>query len=255
MAITFKLQDFEGPLDLLLYLIEKNKMNIYDIEIASITDQYMAYLEDTSKVELEQLSEFIVMASTLLVIKSRMLLPKEPQLLESEEDPREELVRKLLEYKKVKYVSEQLKEHQEDSDTYCFRNQIAKMEVPEVEIPYNVLLEDVSLKGLYDTFEMLMRQKDLELQEKEERKIDYTLLKRDVYTIEQKGQYILNLITLKKKITFFEICSRQMPKIELIVTFMALLELVHKKQIQIEQNQPLGDIQITGGMCDAENGD
>ncbi len=255
MVVTFKLQDFEGPLDLLLYLIEKNKMNIYDIEIAAITDQYMAYLEDTSEVQLEQLSEFIVMASTLLFIKSRMLLPKEPQLLESEEDPREELIRKLLEYKKVKYVSEQLKEHQEDSDTYCFRNQVAQMKVPETEIPYDVLLEDISLKGLYDTFEMLMRQKDLEIQEKKERRIDHNILKKDVYTIEQKSQYLLNLIILKKKVTFFEICSKEMPKIELIVTFMALLELVHKKQIQIEQEHPLGDIQIKGGTEDAEVGD
>ena len=129
MTVTFKLQDFEGPLDLLLYLIEKNKMNIYDIEISSITDQYMEYLEDASEVELDQMSDFIVMAATLLYIKSRMLLPKPNKVGEEpEEDPREELVRKLLEYKKVKYVSEKLSECQGESMQYCFRNKMAHLE-------------------------------------------------------------------------------------------------------------------------------
>jgi segregation and condensation protein A len=250
VAVTFKLQEFEGPLDLLLYLIEKNKMNIYDIEISSITDQYMEYLQDSSDTELEQLSDFIVMASNLLLIKSKMLLPKNPKLQEeAEEDPREELIRKLLEYKKVKYVSGKLSECQTQSHVYCFRNITANVAIPEIPIAYETILEDVTLKGLYHTFEELLKQKEWDKHAKMDRKIDYHILRKDVYTIEQKSIYILNLIKLKSnKITFHEVCSKHMPKIELIVTFMALLELVHKKQITIIQEEPLGNILITRGQ-------
>jgi segregation and condensation protein A len=250
VAVTFKLQDFEGPLDLLLYLIEKNKMSIYDIEIASITDQYMEYLQDSAQIELEQLSDFIVMASNLLLIKSKMLLPKNPILQEeAEEDPREELVRKLLEYKKVKYVSGKLSECQSMSYTYCFRNTEANISIPEMPIAYETILEDVTLKGLYQIFEELLKQKALEKHRKEDKKIDYHILRKDSYTIEQKSIYILNIIKLKHTTTFYDVCGVQMPKIELIVTFMALLELVHKKQIVISQNEPLGNIIITGGQA------
>lgn len=248
MSVTFKLQDFEGPLDLLLYLIEKNKMNIYDIEIASITDQYMVYLEETSNIELEQLSDFIVMASNLLLIKSKMLLPKDPKLQEEgEEDPREELVRKLLEYKKVKYVSSKLNECQAVSHFYCFRNEAATMSIPDMPIAYETILEDVTLKGLYNTFQDLLKQKEWEKHSKEDKKMDYDILRKDIYTIEQKSIYILNLIKLKSTTTFHDICSKQMSKIELIVTFMALLELVHKKKVTIIQQEQLGNIVITGG--------
>lgn len=245
MNVTFKLQDFEGPLDLLLYLIEKNKMSIYDIEISSITDQYMVYLEEASEVELDQMSDFIVMAATLLYIKSRMLLPKPNKVgEEAEEDPREELVRKLLEYKKVKYVSERLSECQGESMQYCFRNRMAHLEIPEAAIRYENVLQDLSLKILYDTFEALMQQKEWEKKSKEERKMDQSILKKDTYTIEQKSIYIREFIALNGATTFYSICNKEMPKLELIVTFMALLELIHKKEVFVIQNEPVGDIVI-----------
>ena len=247
MSVTFKLQDFEGPLDLLLHLIEKNKMSIYDIEISSITDQYMAYLEEAKEVEMEQMSEFIVMAATLLYIKSRMLLPKHPKIVEEEEDPREELVRKLIEYKKVKYVSEKLSECQVDTDRYCFRNRPAHLDLPDAQPDYSSVLERLTLKQLYDTFEALMKQKEWESKNTPEQKIDRNILKKDTYTIEQKSIYITNLIALNGQTTFFTICSKAMPKIELIVTFMALLELIHKRQVMITQEDPKGDIMIVGG--------
>lgn len=245
VSVTFKLQDFEGPLDLLLYLIEKNKMSIYEIEISSITDQYMMYLEEASEVELDQMSDFIVMAATLLYIKSRMLLPKPNKVGEEiEEDPREELVRKLLEYKKVKYVSEKLSECQGEFIGYCFRNRRAYLEIPEAAIRYEDVLQDLSLKVLYDTFETLMQQKEWEKNSKEEHKIHQSILKRDTYTIEQKSIYIRELIALNGQTTFYSICNKEMPKLELIVTFMALLELIHKKEVSVTQNEPSGDIVI-----------
>lgn len=245
MSITFKLQDFEGPLDLLLYLIEKNKMNIYDIEVSSITDQYMVYLEEASEVELNQMSDFIVMAATLLYIKSRMLLPKPNKVGEEiEEDPREELIRKLLEYKKVKYVSEKLSECQGESMQYCFRNRMAHLNIPDAPLHYEDVLKDLSLKVLYDTFEQLMQQKQLEINSKQDNKIDQSILRKDSYTIEQKSNYIRELIALSGQTTFYSICHKEMPKLELIVTFMALLELIHKKQVLVEQDEPTSDIVI-----------
>ncbi|MGL6174288.1 MAG: segregation and condensation protein A [Cellulosilyticaceae bacterium] len=247
MNITFKLEDFEGPLDLLLHLLEKNKMSIYDIEISAITDQYMEYIDNCTRLELEPMSEFIVMASTLLYIKSKMLLPKHNKSDEDklEEDPREELIRKLLEYKKIKYVSEELNERQNLSADYCFRN---KEMANEIEVPMpssEEILKDVSLEELYEMFQALLKQQQV-ISHQKEKKIDSNILRKDTYTIEEKSVYILNLLELEEKISFFELCKREMPKVELIVTFMAILELVHKKQIMIYQQGHLTDIVITG---------
>lgn len=246
MNVTFQLEDFEGPLDLLLYLLEKNKMSIYDIEIASITDQYMAYLEACETLELEQMSEFIVMASTLLYIKSKMLLPKPPrENLENEEDPREELIRKLIEYKKIKYVSTALDERQLTSGDYCFRNVEIAHQIKAPKPTTDKILEGITLQELYDTFENLMKQNQL-LKVQKEKKIDAAILKKDAYTIEEKSHYILNLLELEGAISFFGLCRVELPKVERIVTFMAILELVHKRQIKITQEEPMADIIITG---------
>ncbi len=254
MSILFKLQDFEGPLDLLLYLIDKHKMSIYDIEISCITDQYMLYLEDTHSVELDQMSEFIVMAATLLYIKSRMLLPKHTKEGEEpEEDPREELVRKLLEYKKVKYVSEELGMCQGELEQYCFRNKEANMDLPEEKIDYGDVLNDVSLKLLYDTFEQLMKNNEWNEKEKKEHRIDGQILRKDTFTIEQKTIYIRNIIILEGQTTFFNLCGGKMPKIERIVTFMAVLEMIHKREIVVSQDKINGDIVIKGGDVVEEN--
>ncbi len=250
MTATFKLNDFEGPLDLLLYLIEKNKMSIDNIEISSITDQYLEYLASAEEDELDQTSEFIVMAATLIYLKSKMLLPK-PQKIseeESEEDPRQELMMKLLEYKKIKYVSEQLNERQQNTDAYCFRDEEAHIDVPEVKLDPSDILEDITLDKLYEVFETLIRQKKLVIPPN--RHIDHNILKKDTYTVEQKSHYIMDLVKLKKRFTFSEICSVTMPKLELIVTFMAILELVHKKKISIYQKGPLEDIEIKGTDTD-----
>ncbi|MEF9958498.1 MAG: segregation/condensation protein A [Niameybacter sp.] len=253
MSVTFKLEEFEGPLDLLLYLLEKNKMSIYDIEISSITDQYLAYIEASHTLELEQMSEFIVMAATLLYIKSKMLLPKPPKNEELiEEDPREELIRKLLEYKKIKYVSHELDERQNLSSDYCFRNNES---ADQIELPTPTtqdLLIDVTLEQLYEAFQNLMKQKQILVHQKS-KKIDSSILKKDTYTIEQKALYILNLLELNGRVSFFELCTISMPKVERIVTFMSILELVHKKQIRIVQEKPLADIIITGVKEDAKD--
>lgn len=256
MSVLFKLQDFEGPLDLLLYLIDKHKMSIYDIEISCITDQYMLYLEDAREVELDQMSDFIVMAATLLYIKSRMLLPKHPKEGEEpEEDPREELVRKLLEYKKVKYVSEKLDLCQGEMEQHCFRNKIAHVDIPDMEVDYSDVLNGISLELLYDTFQQIIKSSEWEKREKKEHKIDSQILKKDIYTIEQKSIYIRNIILLEGETTFFALCGGGMPKIEKIVTFMALLEMIHKREVIVSQMVPTGEIFIRGGSINEDDTD
>lgn len=250
MSATFKLNDFEGPLDLLLYLIEKNKMSIDNIEISSITDQYLDYLAKANEDELEQTSEFIVMAATLIYLKSKMLLPKPPKIAEeeAEEDPRHELMMKLLEYKKIKYVSEKLDERQQNTDLYCFRNEEANLNIPDAKLDPNDILEDITLSKLYEAFEAILKQQKLVTPPSKQ--IDHNILKRDTYTVEQKSNYIMDLVKLRNQFRFSEICSVKMPKMELIVTFMAILELVHKKKILIYQKRPLEDIEIKGTKAD-----
>lgn len=234
--MNFKLQDFEGPLDLLLYLIEKNKMSIYNIEIASITDQYMHYLDVAQTLELDQMSEFIVMAATLLYMKSRLLLPKPIKNQEQpEEDLRAELVEKLLEYKKVKYVSQKLEECQEDLKQHCFRNQLAHLEVESMPYTYENILDNVTLTLLQDTFKQLLRQKQYERNAQKALKLDVSLLEKERYTVEQQSQYIKHIIKIQGRTTFLTLCSKVISKLELIVTFMALLELVHKGELSVVQ--------------------
>ena len=130
-GIPVKLQVFEGPLDLLLHLIEKNKIDIYDIPIAQITDQYMEYIRDMQEQDLNVMSEFMVMAATLLDIKCRMLLPREVKEDGEEEDPREELVRQLLEYKMYKYMSYELRDRMADASRCVYRKNSMPREVLE----------------------------------------------------------------------------------------------------------------------------
>ena len=166
MAIEIKLQAFEGPLDLLLHLIDKNKVNIYDIPIALITGQYMEYLSamQEEETQLDTMSEFLVMAATLLDIKSRMLLPAEKDEAGEEIDPRDELVRQLLEYKMYKYMSFELREREERAEGVYYHRQSIPKEVVSYREPVNVdeVLDKagVTLPGLYRIFQEVMKRRE-----------------------------------------------------------------------------------------------
>lgn len=248
MSITIKQDAFEGPLDLLLHLIEKNKMDVYDIQIAPITNQYMEYIEEmeqSKQISLEGMSEFIVMAATLLYIKSKMLLPKTKVEDETEEDPRQELVIRLLEYKKMKYISEELKQYEIDAEEVFYRNSpLNSADYIPATIPVEKVLEGITFQQIYQVFEDMMKRK----KDAQENKIDidYNIIKRDSYTVKEKSRYILDLIKLKDTISFYDIFQVHTPKIEMVVTFMAILELVHKKKIKIYQKKMLSNIWISG---------
>ena len=163
MGISVKLEAFEGPLDLLLHLIDKNKVNIYDIPIVEITRQYMEYIQEMTRRDLNVMSEFLVMAATLLDIKSKMLLPKEVNEEGEEEDPRQELVEKLLEYKLYKYMSYELREKQQDASFAMYKPPTIPKEVsayrPEVKV--EELLDGITLQRMHGIFKDIMRrQKD-----------------------------------------------------------------------------------------------
>ena len=160
MDLTVKLQAFEGPLDLLLHLLDKNKVNIYDIPIVEITNQYMEYIREMQRHDLNVMSEFLVMAATLLDIKAKMLLPA-PETTEDEEteDPRAQLVQQLLEYKMYKYISGELKDLQMDASRVLFKVPTIPQEVAAYEEPVDLdaLVADLTLEKLNDIFRSIMK--------------------------------------------------------------------------------------------------
>ena len=159
MGIPVKLEVFEGPLDLLLHLIDKNKIDIYDIPIVEITNQYMEYIRNMQREDLNVMSEFLVMAATLLDIKCRMLLPKEVTEDGEEEDPRQELVEQLLQYKMYKYISYQLREKETDSDMVLYKKPTIPEDVEQYVEPVDLdqLLDGLTLKKLNDIFQDVMK--------------------------------------------------------------------------------------------------
>ena len=159
MEMTIKLQVFEGPLDLLLHLLDKNKVNIYDIPIVEITAQYMEYITEMKRRDLNVMSEFLVMAATLIDIKSKMRLPKSEEEQEEEEDPRAELVQQLLEYKMYKCMAYELRDRQMDAGKVMFKEPTIPDEVMAYEEPIDMeeLVSDVTLAKLNEIFKSIMK--------------------------------------------------------------------------------------------------
>lgn len=243
MDMTIKLQVFEGPLDLLLYLIEKNKVNIYDIPIVEITSQYMEYLAEMKKRDLNILSEFLVMAATLIDIKSRMLLPSAPKEDEEEEDPRAELVQQLLEYKMYKCMAYELKDRQMDAERVMFREPAIPDEVAAYEEPVDLdeLVSDVTLAKLNEIFQSIMK--------KQADKIDpvrskFGKIQKEEVSLEEKMVYLEDYAKGHRHFSFRNLLESQSGKVEVIVTFLAILELMKTGKIFISQEHIFGDIQI-----------
>ena len=244
MSLEVKLQVFEGPLDLLLYLIEKNKVDIYDIPIVDITEQYLEYIRQMRREDMNVMSEFLVMAATLIDIKCRMLLPKEVNEDGEEEDPRTELVEKLLEYKMYKFMSYELKDKQMDAGKVWFKNRTMPKEVADYTPPvdYEQLIGEINLSGLREIFESVMKRR--------EDKIDpirsqFGKIEKDEVDMDAKMSYVQDFILLQRKCSFRNLLEKQHSKMEVIVTFMVVLELMKIGKILIEQQEAFGDIFIT----------
>ncbi len=245
VGIPVKLEVFEGPLDLLLHLIDKNKIDIYDIPIVLITEQYMKYVEMMDKKDLDVMSEFLVMAATLLNIKSKMLLPKEEKEEEGEEaDPRQELVERLLEYKMYKYASLELKDRQLDASYQLYKKPTIPKAITDYKekVDLNQLLEGVTLGKLHTVFRSIMK--------KQVDKIDpvrstFGKIEKEEITLSDKMIDIDEYARLHGCFSFRKLIENQRGKIHKIVAFLGILELMKMGRLVVEQKEVFADILIS----------
>lgn len=247
MAISVKLEVFEGPLDLLLHLIDKNKVDIYDIPIVEITEQYLDYIKQMESRDMNVMSEFLVMAATLIDIKCRMLLPKEVNEEGEEEDPRTELVQKLLEYKMYKYMSFELRDRQVDAARNLYREQNLPPEVASYRQPinYEELVGDMNLNKLHEIFKFVIK--------KQEDKIDpirsrYGNIEKEEIDMDVKLLYVEAYAREHKTFSFRRLLEKQSSKMEIIVTFLIILEMMKTGKIVISQEDIFEDIMITSNV-------
>lgn len=244
MSISVKLEAFEGPLDLLLQLIDKNKIDIYDIPIIEITNQYMEVINEMQSEDLDSMSDFLVMAAYLLKLKSAMLLPQ-PETDENGEpvDIRTELVERLLEYKMFKYASYELKDRQYDAQRVMFKESTVPDEVKQYkeEVDVSKLLSDVTLNRLNDIFKDLVKKKD--------DRIDPVRSKFG--TIEKEDTNIYQIIEdlqifglSNRHFSFRKYMESRKTKIEMVITFLAILELMKMGRVKAVQKVMFDDITI-----------
>ena len=240
MALSIKLEVFEGPLDLLLHLIDKHKIDIYDIPIAIITDQYLKHIQLMEDNQMEVMSEFIEMAAILISIKTKMLLPRYEEE-EEEEDPREALVQKLIEYRKYKMISETLKDKHELADKSIFKEPSIPKEVADfVQIPeVEELLQGIEFGALYQVFQNVLK--------RNEAKVDvvrskFGEIKREEYSVQDKIQYIRGLRASYASFSFEDLLEEAMGRVEIIVTFLAVLELMKMGEVRVAQSEVFDEI-------------
>ena len=234
MSYKIKLEVFEGPLDLLLYLVKKDHLNIYDIPIAKVAQQYLDYLNMMQMLDLNIAGEFLVMAATLMQIKSKMLLPAEEGVTseEAQEDPREELVRRLLEYEKFKEIANDLRQKETDQREIFKR---PKIEVEKDETQKKDVYFEASIFDLINAFSKAL--KDIP------KEVFYEVVK-DKFTVEEATHSILHLLLVKPEVKLSEFFGRAKNKLEIIVMFLAVLELIKIKEITARQSELFQEIEI-----------
>lgn len=238
-ACTLKLDNFEGPFDLLFHLFEKNQVDIYDIPISSITDQYLDYLYAMQQLDLEVASEFLIMAATLLHIKSKTLLPSKKEEKQEEIDPREELVRRLVEYKRYKEFTQDLKEMEKKWDRVSFR-------LPEaLDLPVREEIMEIDPQ--------VLRQQYIAILDRNKKKINLgaknitKLVEHEKVSLRSKMREVVKQLIHKVSFKFSELFSlKTKSKTEVVTGFMAILELAKMKKVKIVQNQQFSDIHVIG---------
>jgi len=239
MSYKLKLDVFEGPLDLLLYLIKKDDIDVRDIPISSVTEQYLQYIEMMKMLDLEVVGEFLVMAATLIQIKSRMLLPPDPaEVEEEEEDPRQDLVRRLQEYKLFKEIAAQLKEKELERQN-LYPRKLDEESRKELEVDAREVYFEASLFDLINAFSRAVASlKDKSVYE----------IEQEEYTVEEKIHEILHSLLKKPVRVLTDFFSVARTKSEVIVTFMAVLELIRLKEVRVRQKRLFADIEVVRNM-------
>ncbi len=248
MDINFKLDAFEGPLDLLLHLIEKNKIDIYDIPIVLITEQYMDYVGKMTFDDLDLKSEFLVMAATLFDIKSRMLLPGKQEDEEDESDPREELVKRLLEYKMYKSISYELKDRLIDSDKILYREASIPDEVEQYRPPIDIdeLVGDMDLSKLNSVFNDILKRCNDRV---DPIRSKFGRIKKEEVSMEENFKFVEDYARHHKTFSFRKLFEHKKSKVQIIVTFLSILELMKTSKITIIQEELFDDIVVTSLIC------
>lgn len=245
--LQVKLEIFEGPFDLLLKLIDKNKIDIYNIPISKLTDDYLSYVKNMVNLDMNETSEFILMATMLLEIKSKMLLPKDKNIETNEEiDPREELVKKLVEYKKYKLVAETLATKEVFSEKVIFKKVDIDL-INSFKTKSSItqeLIDGLNLDMLYNVFKEVLKRKDLK---KDYIRSGFKSVTKSLYNVKDKMQYIKDILFLEQELNFKKILEESNSKIEIVVTFLAILELIKEREIKILQQNIFSEIIIFKG--------
>jgi segregation and condensation protein A len=254
MGISYKLDNFEGPLDLLLHLIDKNKVNIYDIPIATITEQYLDYVNHMETEDLNIVSEFLVMAATLIDIKARMLLPRETNEEGEEEDPRAELVARLLEYKYYKYMSLELKDREVGAERLLYKSPSIPPEVAKYEPPVDLdkLLDGLTLAKLQEIFRAVTKRKSDRVDPIRSR---FGNIRRESISLEDKIKSVMDYARVHRKFSFRGLLERQPDRTLVVVTFLALLELMKIGKITLTQEHLFDDMFIETLEPEGEEGE
>ncbi len=237
MEYEVKIDAFEGPLDLLLHLIKESKVDIWDIKIVDITDQYLNYIKSMQELNLNVASEYLVMASELMEMKSKMLLPRYKNEEEEEIDPREQLIQKLVEYQKYKDMTESFKELEEVRHEFYTK---APESLKEYVNDDTVITSDVTLEDLMKAFEKFLKRKELE------KPLSTTVTKKEI-TVEERRNSIRFILKDQKKVDFFELFD-VVTKEYIVVTFLAVLEMAKKQELTIYQENNFDNI-----ICEAVN--
>ena len=234
-SILYKLDSFEGPLDLLLTLIKKNKVSIYDIPIIEITDQYLQAIEGIEESQLENTSEFLVMASHLLLIKSKMLLPRDEE--EEEEDPREELAQRLLEYQKFKEASLELRKTEFSSRYMTFR------EEEKIKFPIPEYSREHEIEDLLDAFKSILARK---IRKAPPTKKSFSgIVGREKVSVDDMVDKICKVLSKKKKVNFKTLFKEEDSKPEMIATFLAILEMIKLNRLRADFDENSKDFIIS----------
>lgn len=241
MTVLYKLEAFEGPLDLLLHLIDKAEIDIHEVSLSEITDQYMEYLRAMQELELDVTSEFLVMAATLLAIKSKQLLPKPPPIedmyddwIDDSYDPQDELIQKLIEYRKYKLMADQLR-LRENEQAQIF------MKEPEDLTPFMAAVKPNPVRGLELSDLVAAFQKALR---KAARRQFIATVKRDEISVKDRIKDIVELLREHEIVRFSKLIRQDLDRHEIVVTFLAILELMKMKQVRCFQHSLFDDIVI-----------
>ncbi len=231
---TIKLHEFEGPLDLLLFFIKRDELDIYDIPISRITKEFLEYVHYMEALDLEIAGEFLVMAAELMQIKVRMLLPPEPGS-EEEQDPRANLIKRLVEYKRYKEVALAMTVQEEAQRKIHYRGYYESDPRITTEEEEDESLRDVSLFDLISSFKFAI--------DRMPKKFVHEIVRLNV-TLEEQIDYINDFFSRRSEGTFFELVKDMAEKIRVVVTFIALLELIRSKRVIVRQADPFGEVSI-----------